>query len=171
MSAPAPQPLMTLAAFNAADEPDVHTLLGACLDVPDWVDALATGRPYADRGALQAAAADHAALVTWEQTAAALARHPRIGERPSGSGTDARWSSGEQAGVRAGEIDDLAAGNAAYEARFGHIFLICAAGLSGEQMLNALRDRMDHSDEQEHDVVIGELGKIALLRLDKAVGA
>ena len=63
----------------------------------------------------------------------------------------------------------LAAGNLAYEQRFGYIYLICATGLSGEQMLAALRERLTHDDEQERLVVMDELRKIAALRLSKAV--
>ena len=66
---------------------------------------------------------------------------------------------------------ELAAGNLAYEQRFGYIYLICASGLSGEQMLAALRERLTHDDEQEREVVMHELRKIALLRLSKAVVA
>ena len=56
-----------------------------------------------------------------------------------------------------------------YEETFGHIFLICAAGLSGEQILQVLRARLGNDPQTEHDVVIGELRKIASLRLAKAV--
>ncbi len=66
---------------------------------------------------------------------------------------------------------ELAAGNLAYEQRFGYIYLICASGLTGEQMLAALRERLTHDDEQERQVVMHELRKIALLRLSKAVVA
>ena len=65
----------------------------------------------------------------------------------------------------------LAAGNAAYEARFGYIYLICATGLSGEQMLTALRERLTHDDAAERLVVMDELRKIAALRLAKAITA
>jgi 2-oxo-4-hydroxy-4-carboxy--5-ureidoimidazoline (OHCU) decarboxylase len=40
-----------------------------------------------------------------------------------------------------------------------------------EQMLAALRERLTHDDEQEREVVMHELQKIALLRLSKAVVA
>ncbi|MDP9779358.1 OHCU decarboxylase [Nakamurella flavida] len=170
MSAPTP-PVMSLAEFNSADPATVRELLTACLDVPSWVDAVAAGRPYPDRVALDASATGRTALITWEEAAAALARHPRIGERAGGSGVDAAWSGNEQSGVQAGQIDDLAAGNAAYEERFGHIFLISAAGRSGDEILTALRERLTHTPEEERDVVLGELGQIGALRLDKAVGA
>ena len=53
--------------------------------------------------------------------------------------------------------------------RFGYIYLICATGLSGEQMLAALRERLTHDDQAERLVVMDELRKIAALRLAKAI--
>ena len=66
----------------------------------------------------------------------ALARHPRIGERPAPAqpGREAGWSRSEQGGVDAGDAVlamALRAGNAEYEKRFGRVFLIRAAGRSG----------------------------------------
>jgi 2-oxo-4-hydroxy-4-carboxy-5-ureidoimidazoline decarboxylase len=63
----------------------------------------------------------------------------------------------------------LAAGNAAYEERFGHVFLICATGLSGAQMLSALKQRLKNDEVSEHGVVTTELRKITILRVRKAL--
>jgi len=101
--------------------------------------------------------------------AGALARHPRIGERASGDPGDVALSAAEQSGVSSSDAAALAAGNAAYEERFGYIYLICASGLSGEQMLAALRERLTHDDAAERLVVMDELRKIAALRLAKAI--
>ena len=38
-------------------------------------------------------------------------------------------------------LAELAAGNRAYEERFGHVFLICATGRSAPELLAALRER------------------------------
>lgn len=99
----------------------------------------------------------------------AIAAHPRIGEKPKGTGEDAGWSRGEQSGVdNAGEF---AAANAEYEKRFGHVFLVCAAGRSGAELLANLRSRLGNDPETELDVAGAELAKIAQLRLQKAVTA
>ena len=62
----------------------------------------------------------------------------------------------------------LRAGNAAYEERFGHVFLICATGMSAASMLAALRARLGHDPAAEREVVRDELMKIVRLRLAKA---
>ena len=161
--------MTTLAEFNAAPAAVVARLLDTCLDIDTWVATLVADRPYHSVPQLLSAADAAGADITWSQVVSALARHPRIGEKSQGSAADQALSATEQAGVGAGEVDAFAAGNRAYEDRFGFIFLICAAGLSGEQMLAALAARMANDPETEHSVVISELRKIAHLRLTKAV--
>ena len=63
----------------------------------------------------------------------------------------------------------LAAGNAAYEARFGMIFIVCASGLSAEQMLDRLDDRIDNEPAAELRIAAGEQAKITRLRLARLV--
>ena len=65
----------------------------------------------------------------------------------------------------------LAEGNRRYEQRFGHVFLIRAAGRSAEDMLAALEQRLGNDDDTERDVVRRELADIVRLRLQKVVGA
>ncbi len=160
---------MDLQTFNAADDATVRPLLDGCLDISTWVDDVAAHRPYPSREALLDHASTASAAITWDQVATALARHPRIGERAKGA--DAARSASEQSGVAADERDAFAAANRRYEERFGHIFLICASGRSGAEMLAALEQRLDNDDDTEHDVVIRELRAIAALRLEKAVPA
>ena len=103
----------------------------------------------------------------------ALAAHARIGERRLGSSTEDRWSRSEQAGALAVDTDvqqRLDEGNRRYEERFGHVFLIRAAGRSAEEMLAALERRLGHDDDTERDVVRRELAEIVRLRLLKVVG-
>jgi 2-oxo-4-hydroxy-4-carboxy-5-ureidoimidazoline decarboxylase len=60
---------------------------------------------------------------------------------------------------------ELAEGNRVYEQRFGHVYLICATGLSGEEMLARLKERLDNDEATERAVVRDELAKITKLRL------
>lgn len=98
----------------------------------------------------------------------ALAAHPRIGERRLGSTPEDRWSRTEQAGALASGDDvtaRLAEGNHRYEERFGHVFLIRAAGRTGEEMLAALEERLGNDLAAERQVVRRELAEIVRLRL------
>jgi 2-oxo-4-hydroxy-4-carboxy-5-ureidoimidazoline decarboxylase len=158
---------MRLAELNAAPDEELDAALLACCDAPAWAARVREGRPYDDVAGLLATADEAARALTAADVERALAAHPRIGERAEGERTEAAWSRQEQAGVA--PDDDLAAGNRAYEKRFGRVFLICATGLSGAEILEALRRRLDNDDETEAAVVADELRKIALLRLGKLV--
>ncbi len=59
----------------------------------------------------------------------------------------------------------LAAGNAEYERRFGHVYLVCAAGRSAEDLLATLHERLDHDPSTERAVALRELAAINRLRL------
>jgi 2-oxo-4-hydroxy-4-carboxy-5-ureidoimidazoline decarboxylase len=63
----------------------------------------------------------------------------------------------------------IAAGNVAYEARFGRVFLIRAAGRSPEELLAELERRLRSDDETEATEATGQLAEIALLRLRAAI--
>jgi 2-oxo-4-hydroxy-4-carboxy-5-ureidoimidazoline decarboxylase len=77
-------------------------------------------------------------------------------------------SRAEQSGVDPsdGEVQDaLVRGNRAYEARFGRVFLIRAAGRDAREILASLSERLEHTPEQEERIVAEQLREIALLRL------
>ncbi|MGW4114946.1 2-oxo-4-hydroxy-4-carboxy-5-ureidoimidazoline decarboxylase [Actinosynnema sp. NPDC004786] len=157
-----------LEGFNSAPAADLRPVLADCLAVPRWVDAVLAGRPYADVDALLAAS-DRFADLSDDEVRAAVAGHPRIGEKAAGDGVPAKWSADEQSGVAESLADRLAAANAAYEDRFGHIYLVCATGLDGEQVLADLSARMANPPDVELRVVNRELAKIAALRLRKVL--
>ncbi len=162
---------MTPEEFNALPEAEARERLAGCLDVSRWVDTVLGGRPYADVGALLTVAEVAAGSLSDDELAQALARHPRIGER-AGVGHDAAHSAREQAGVQPGDADvaaRLAAGNRAYEERFDRVFLIRAAGRSGDEILAELTRRLDNDDETERVETVQQLREIALLRLEQVV--
>jgi 2-oxo-4-hydroxy-4-carboxy-5-ureidoimidazoline decarboxylase len=135
-----------------------------------WAGRVAAARPFAGADELARACDAAFAELVWPDIEEALHAHPRVGDRPRGRGRESSWSRSEQAGVIDADRDvahDLHEGNVAYEKRFGHVFLICATGLSAEQMRAALRDRRDNDDATEREIVRTELLKITHLRLTK----
>lgn len=158
--------------FNALPRAELLPELRACLDVPRWAQRLADARPYATAEDVLARADTAARELTSDEVHAALAAHPRIGERAEGHDTSSTWSRSEQSGVDFG--DDalktaLREENVEYERRFGHVYLVCASGRSGAELLAVLRSRMHNDPRTELGVVADELRKIALLRLEKVV--
>jgi 2-oxo-4-hydroxy-4-carboxy-5-ureidoimidazoline decarboxylase len=157
--------------FDGLPDEEARSLLRGCLGVERWVEEVAAGRPYGHRASLLAAADLAARRLSPAEVDQALAGHPRIGERP-GSGHNAEASRREQVGVDPGAGDTaarLAAGNAAYEERFGHVFLIRAAGRSADEILAELDRRLGNEPRTERAEVADNLRQIALLRLEQAV--
>jgi len=146
--------------------------LAACLDSRAWQGAVLAGAPYPDAASLLAAADAAARALPDAEVLAALHAHPRIGERPAGEGASEAFSRREQSGVDAGASTAarLAASNAAYEARFGHVFLVRAAGRSAEEVLAALEQRLGHDPATEVVVAREQLREIALGRLASLLG-
>jgi 2-oxo-4-hydroxy-4-carboxy-5-ureidoimidazoline decarboxylase len=145
-------------------------LLG-CLSVPRWADDVLAGQPYPDRRSLLARADEAARSLTDDELEQALAGHPRIGERAS-AGHNREASAREQAGVDPAASDTatlLHDGNLTYESRFGHVFLIRAAGRSGEEILAELQRRLGNDHEAERAETVDNLRQIALLRLEALV--
>ena len=81
---------------------------------------------------------------------AALAAHPRIGER-----------SPEQRGGDAEVLAELARLNEEYERRFGFAFVVFVDGRAREELLPVLRERLDRSREEELETGLRELCAIA----------
>ena len=162
---------MNLDHFNTAPPSELEPALLACCDVPRWVGAVLTARPYADGQALVRVADAAAREFTPAEVERALAAHPRIGERAEGKHAEAAWSREEQAGVATtSDVQEaLVRGNREYEERFGRVFLICATGLDAGQVLTALRERLHNDEATEAAAVAEELRKIALLRLERVV--
>lgn len=163
---------MLLDEFNRADAPAAASVVSVWAAIPAWVDAVVAARPYPSVDALTAHAAALADGWTIEDLDAALAHHPRIGQRPIGAGAEAAASRREQASMTdaaAGVTAAIAAGNAAYEQRFGRVFLIRAAGRPPEQILAELQRRLLGDDDAEAAEALGQLAEIAILRLRGSV--
>lgn len=162
---------MQLGQFNALAPDDARISVDACLGVERWVEELVGRRPYDDLAALLQQARASAENLTDDELAAALTRHPRIGERLGSQGAEAAYSDREQDGLDSG--DDTARllrdGNRRYEDRFDRVFLIRAAGRDGEQILKELDRRLHNDDKTERDETVAELRQIALLRLHQMV--
>lgn len=167
---------MQVADFDTLPAPAARTAIAGCLGVARWVDEVVAGRPYGDTSALRKRAHDAALVLTDAELGAALARHPRIGERlavdasgPESQQSESQQSESEQSGVAAEHAERLRVANAAYESRFGHVFLIRAAGRSGEEILAECERRLGNDEAAERIETVTALRDIALLRLGQVV--
>ena len=140
-----------------------------------WTSAMVARRPFVTRETLLHAADDVWNRLSPSDWLEAFAHHPRIGERRTAAPVDAtaeRWSEREQstAAVAGDRLKrELARAQREYEARFGYIFLICAAGRTAEDILTALRTRMRNDPDTELHVAAEEQRQITRLRLAQSV--
>lgn len=153
------------ACLNGLAPDEAEHELRRCCGSTRWAREMAARRPFASDAALFSAADD----VWWDldpdDWREAFAAHPRIGERGGGA-----WSAEEQAGMdeaSKGIAAEIREGNRRYEAKFGHVFLICATGLSAVEMATALARRLDNDPDTELQIAAAEQAKITRLRLQK----
>lgn len=158
--------------LNALPPDRAEVELLTCCASRVWAQQVAACRPYVDSTSLMAAAVAEVGELSWPDVEEALSAHPRIGDRAK-AGTperEAQWSAGEQSGTAGADqriLDGIAAGNLAYEQRFGHVFLIRAAGRSAEQIHAELRRRLADTAEGERIATQRELADITRLRIRK----
>jgi len=159
--------LNLLSADKAANE------MLKCCGSTLWARQMVAARPFTDSVQLSETADN----VWWslgpEDWLEAFRAHPRIGEqKATGPQSEAAraWSRQEQSGVRSASdsaVTALAAGNVEYERRFGFIFIVCATGKSGEEMLTMLSSRLGNEPATELRIAAEEQRKITQLRLGK----
>lgn len=161
--------LNTLPPDEAAKE------LLQCCGSKRWAREMAERRPYQSLETLIRTANEIWSSLSPDDWLEAFRSHPKIGEKKAAESVSIQsreWSGQEQAGVSKASqetIDSLAALNRAYEEKFGFIFIICATGKTSEEMLAALRERLEHDQAAELQIAAAEQSKITELRLRKLI--
>jgi allantoicase len=171
---PAPESRSSgLAWINTAAEKKVAAALLDCCGSKEWVGAMLARRPFVDEDEFTGAADEIWNALGRKEWLQAFRHHPRIGGKKAErkqSAKGAAASAKEQSGV-AHAVPEiravLAAANRAYEAAFGHIFIISAAGKSTEEILRELQRRLGNDRETELRAAAEEQRKIMQLRLEK----
>ena len=165
------EPRSQLDVLNSDPEKARAGLLHCCAST-GWVEAMLAHRPFRDPKHVYDCAA-----ICWRRLERAdwleaFSQHPRIGDlrgaRPLDD-TERAWAEGEQSGAaRAAESVRLALaeGNREYEMKFGYVFIVCATGKSGEEMLALLRKRLNNRPEAELAIAAAEEEKITRIRLE-----
>jgi len=157
--------------LDRASDAEARALLTQCCGATRWVDRMLARRPFGSRDRLLEIARDEWFALSTADWCEAFTHHPRIGDRDNlrrRFAATAHLSEQEQRGVSSASEDILTAladGNRDYEARFGYIFIVCASGLTAEDMLRRLQLRLSHSPAQEIHIAAAEQAKITERRL------
>ena len=135
----------TWQAIDDGSSEQAGRLLARACGASRWVARMLTRRPFGSRERLLSSALEEWNALDEDDWREAFAHHPKIGDRAA---LAARFpathdlSAREQAGVAGASedvLDALATANRLYESRFGYIFIVCATGLSAEEMLDRQR--------------------------------
>ncbi len=162
-----------IATFDRLPAIPASEMLRACCGATRWVEGMVARRPFGSILVLLAAADEVWSTLGPADWREAFEHHPRLGDAGgvAEQGERARsWSSNEQAGMAeaaTGERAALAAANAAYEARFGYICIICATGLSVSDIIVLTEERLRNEPDEELPVAAEEQRRITRLRLLK----
>lgn len=143
----------------------------------EWAARMTGNRPFATVADLFAKADAIWAELPQKDWLEAFHHHPPIGGKRAAakqSSKASRWSAKEQSTAQAasaGTLALLAAANRAYAEKFGYVFLICATGKTSEEILQALRKRMQNDPATELRLAADEQRKITRLRLERLIAS
>jgi len=162
-----------LARWNRLSAEEAEKEIVACCGSRVWARRMASRRPILDETLLLSASDEVWRSLSEQDWMEAFESHPRIGEShptPSGDRRAVAWSANEQRNV-AREIGTvkaaLAEGNREYEQRFGRIFIVCATGKTGSEILEILRSRLHNDRATEMREAAEQQRQITRLRLRK----
>ncbi|MBT2479544.1 2-oxo-4-hydroxy-4-carboxy-5-ureidoimidazoline decarboxylase [Streptomyces sp. ISL-94] len=161
-------PTPGLTRFNALDDSAAAAELHEVCASSAWVGKLLAQRPFTSAESLFAANESAMAELTAQDLGEAMGGHAPIGRPKPGDPTSAREQRG-MAGASEELKNELLELNLAYQEKFGHVFLVCATGATGEFMRDAVKVRIDNSPEREREIARGELVKINKIRLTRLV--
>jgi OHCU decarboxylase len=166
-------PSVALDRWNSLPADDAEKEILPCCGSRAWARGMAARRPFHDESSVLAASDE-----TWRNLGEpdwmeAFYSHPRIGESrapESATARSAAWSSQEQRDAAAADENvriALQEANREYERRFGRIFIVCASGKSGSEILQILRHRLQNDDRTEIREAAEQQRQISQIRLRK----
>ncbi|MFG2499807.1 2-oxo-4-hydroxy-4-carboxy-5-ureidoimidazoline decarboxylase [Streptomyces sp. NPDC048441] len=146
--------------LNTAEPAAAEAAFLSCCGSHSWARRLVAHRPYPDLDTLLAASDEAAYDLAPADLSEALACEPLRSTVPR----QATYTAAHTA---------LRAAHAAYESRFGHVFVICLDDVPPSQALNHLlagiRARLGNDPEEERVIAAEELRKLARGRLTRLV--
>jgi len=165
----------TLASLNALDRAAFVSALGHLFEHSPWVaDETYAKRPFRDADELFAALCATMRAAPLARRLELLRAHPDLAGRLAQAGALTASSAREQSAagldrLSAAEADEIRRLNEAYRVRFGFPFIICARLNAKDAILASMRARVSNGADAELAAALGEVAKIARLRLDEVL--
>ena len=164
-------PPLQLSDVNAMDEHAFVAAFGGIYEHAPWVAREAwRERPFVDVDALRTALEGAVRSAAPDQRLSLIRGHPEL----AGEAVLTDESASEQASAGLdrlvpAELEELQRLNRAYRERFGFPLVVCVRELPKDAILAWGRERLGRSHDQEVDTALGEIAKIARLRLQDLV--
>jgi len=163
---------MTFAELNRLDRPSFTAALGHLFEHSPWVaEETWPKRPFRDAAELHANLSATMRAASRERQLALINAHPDLAGRLAQQNQLTAESTREQASAGLNRLSDAELAefqhlNTAYRERFGFPFIICARLNAKNAILAAMRLRSTNSPDVEFQTALGEIEKIARLRLE-----
>lgn len=167
----------TLDALNAADADSFVDAIGGIYEHSPWVaEAVVGRRPFATLASLHDAMS--AALLTADDARkrAVLNAHPDLAGKAALAKTLTPDSKNEQSSAGLDRLNETDFAvfqrlNGAYRDKFGFPFIICVRRHTKDSIFRQFECRLRNDPTAEYETALGEVNRIAALRLDSNVSA
>ena len=164
-----------LSDLNAASNDDFIAKLGNIFEYSPWIaEQAATSRPFAGVNALFAAMKQVVDTASAEQRLALIKVHPDLANKTQRAAGLTAESNAEQNSVGLDRLSDaefeaFARVNNAYRVKFGFPYIVCARRQTRDSILRDFERRLSNDVAMEMQIAIGEICRIAALRLNELV--
>jgi 2-oxo-4-hydroxy-4-carboxy-5-ureidoimidazoline decarboxylase len=163
--------IVQVADLNAVGRAEFCAALDGLWEHSPWVvEQAAAGRPFHSFGNLAAAMWSAVLAAPAEQKLALLRAHPDLAGKLARAGGLTESSANEQASLGLDRLGDaeyeaFTAMNDSYRERFGFPFIICVRDNTRNTIRAAFEARLLHSRDEEMQIALDEVRKIAEYRL------
>jgi 2-oxo-4-hydroxy-4-carboxy-5-ureidoimidazoline decarboxylase len=168
---------VSLDSLNAADQAAFAAALGEVYEHAPWVaEAAHQRRPFVTLQALHEAMLAAARAAPSDRRLALIKAHPDLAGKAARAGTMTQESTAEQASAGLDHLSDMEFAefhrlNNAYREKFGFPFIICVRRHGKDSILRQFKLRLENPGAAEMETALGEIFRIAALRLDQRVVA
>lgn len=156
-----------LEQLNQESTEVVHNIMRSCCESDAYVWGMLEKWPFSSESNLYAASDTTCATMGKDEWMRAICAQAEIGQKKK-----SRWSTQEQAVASKSNdetLDAIRLMSRHYTERHGFIFMICATGKSGEEILAILKERLKNQTEDEFEAAVKEHMEIIKIRLAKAL--
>jgi 2-oxo-4-hydroxy-4-carboxy-5-ureidoimidazoline decarboxylase len=168
---------VSLESLNATDAASFVAALGDIYEHAPWVAQTVSGqRPFGSLAALHEAMMSAVRSAPPDQRLTLIKGHPDLAGKAARAGAMTSESTAEQASAGLDRLSEAEFAqfhrlNSAYREKFGIPFIVCVRRHSRDSILQQFERRVQNGATAEIETALGEIFRIAALRLDQRVAA